>query len=74
MGLMNTYYYVNNKAQPTGEHEVHAGGCAYLAFIESSTPLGPHVGCHSALAAARTRYPHWVIDGCATCSAACHTR
>lgn len=65
-------YYVNNNPQPTGEHEVHEHGCPHLAFIRSSTPLGWHQGCRTAVMAARQRFAN--VDGCATCSPVCHTR
>ena len=29
-------YYVNNKAQSNGDHEVHKAGCPYLLLIRSN--------------------------------------
>lgn len=63
-------YYVNDNAQPTGEHEVHKEGCRY--FPSNRTYLGAFVNCRDAVAKARTKYSN--VDGCATCSPACHAR
>lgn len=65
-------YYVNNNAQSTGEHEVHKTGCAYLPQIHSKTILGSFSNCRDAVQAARRHHNN--VDGCATCSPACHTR
>lgn len=65
-------YYVNDNAQPTGEHEVHRDGCTWLAEIISKTALGYHSSCHGAVSKARTIYSN--VDGCKTCSEDCHTR
>lgn len=66
------YYYVNNNAQKTGEHEVHADGCLWLAVMDSKTSLGWHESCRTAVVAARQHFLK--VDGCATCSPACHVR
>ncbi len=36
----NIKYYVNKKAQSTGEHEVHRSDCGHLPNIENRTLLG----------------------------------
>lgn len=64
-------YYVNDNAQANGDHEVHHEKCPYLPKIHSTTPLGEHSSCHSAVRAARRYYTQ--VDGCATCSNDCHT-
>ena len=65
-------YYVNDNAQPTGEHEVHSEYCKYLPFIKSKTDLGYHSGCYSAVRKAQQYYLN--VDGCAECSELCHKR
>jgi len=64
-------YYVNDTAQPNSDHEVHVEGCYWLSLARSTTALGYHVSCSSAVVAARRYY--FRSNGCATCSAACHT-
>ena len=65
-------YYVNDNPQPTGEHEVHQEDCFWLNLATSSTSLGDHSSCHTAVRAARSYYSD--VDGCAHCCEACHTR
>ena len=38
-------YYVNDNAQPNGDHEVHREGCAWLPRLENRTALGDHHRC-----------------------------
>jgi len=65
-------YYVNDTPQPlSGDHEVHVEGCYWLSLARSTTPLGYHLSCTTAVAAARRKYLR--SNGCATCSAECHT-
>lgn len=66
------YYYVNQNAQPTGEHEVHKRGCPVFPAEENLTYLGNFKTCHPAVRKARKHYTN--VDGCAFCSEACHTR
>lgn len=65
-------YYVNDTAQPTGEHEVHRSDCDHLPAQSNRTYLGDHVTCQSAVKAAKQHYAD--VDGCYHCSRACHTR
>jgi hypothetical protein len=65
-------YYVNDNAQPTGEHEVHMEGCVWLAKVKSATYLGVYGDCHVAVKEARKKYVD--VDGCATCCSACNTK
>ena len=65
-------YYVNDHAQPSGEHEVHREGCVWLAKAKSTTYLGDFTNCASAVSKAKTIYSN--VDGCKTCSPECHTR
>lgn len=64
------YYYVNDHAQASGDHEVHRSDCYYVQFIESKTFLGSFLSCGPAVAVAKTIYP--TADGCAYCSPACN--
>ncbi|WP_373033336.1 hypothetical protein [Sulfurovum sp.] len=63
-------YYVNNNAQPTGEHEVHHEDCRFLPT--QRTHLGYFASCNQAMTAAIRFYRN--VDGCKFCSPACHTR
>ncbi|HDY99748.1 MAG TPA: hypothetical protein ENH72_14865 [Pseudomonas sabulinigri] len=62
-------YFVNKNAQSNGDHEVHKSGCNWMPHYKIA--LGPHLGCYSAVLAARTHYPQ--SNGCAFCSPLCHT-
>lgn len=67
------YYYVNDNAQPTGEHEVHQSDCAWLAYVNSKTLLGYYDNCKDAVKESKNR--HYVnSDGCYYCCPSCHTR
>ena len=65
-------YYVNDNAQPTGEHEVHKEGCKYLKEIISKTDLGNHYTCKEAITAAKKKYSN--VDGCYYCCNDCHKK
>ncbi|MEZ7196874.1 hypothetical protein [Pseudodesulfovibrio karagichevae] len=65
-------YYVNKKAQPTGEHEVHTSLCSNKPLPENSIYLGEFPTCHGAIAKAREYYEE--VDGCYFCCRECHTR
>ena len=65
-------YYVNDNAQPNGDHEVHREGCAWLPRPENRTSLGDHGTCRTAVVAARRIYPQ--ANGCYHCSRDCHTQ
>lgn len=62
-------YYVNQVAQPNGDHEVHKSTCSYLP--NNRTYLGEFASCTPAVALAKTKYPK--SNGCYWCSSACHT-
>ncbi|MXW19488.1 MAG: hypothetical protein F4X96_10060 [Gammaproteobacteria bacterium] len=64
-------YFVNDRAQHNGDHEVHREDCPYLPQIVSKTYVGEHLWCGPAVAAAKLKYPQ--SNGCATCSTDCHT-
>lgn len=64
-------YYVNNKAQANGDHEVHKDGCLYLPIIVSKEDLGYHNNCFSAVRKAKTI--HSKPNGCFHCCNECHT-
>ena len=64
-------YYVNQTAQPNGDHEVHRQGCYWLSLVSSKLYLGDFLTCGPAVAAAKRIYP--TANGCAHCSPLCHT-
>lgn len=64
-------FYVNNQSQPNGDHEVHEKGCYWLGLANSTSDLGEHATCRTAVAAAKAIYP--TANGCATCAPVCHT-
>ena len=64
-------YYVNDRAQANGDHEVHKDGCYWLKLAVSTTYLGQHYGCSTAVAKAKTIYRQ--SNGCKYCSPICHT-
>lgn len=65
------YYYVNNQAQPNGDHEVHVHGCYWLAIAKDTKFLGDFSSCGPAVAEAKKTWPR--SNGCAHCSPTCHT-
>jgi hypothetical protein len=65
-------YYVNMKAQPTGEHEVHRSTCSYLPAKENLRYLGDFYDCFDAIIEAKKWYA--TVDGCAHCCRECHQR
>jgi hypothetical protein len=65
-------YCVNKQAQRNGDHEVHKKGCTYWPSAQNVHPLGRFATCRDAVAAARAYY--FQVNGCATCSRACHTQ
>lgn len=62
-------YYVNNRAQANGDHEVHTTGCIYMP--SDTTYLGEFSSCAPAVAEAKKTYRQ--SNGCKTCSNSCHT-
>ena len=67
--MASGYYVVNRIAQANGDHEVHVQGCNY--FPSQYISLGYHLGCSSAVAAARTHFAQ--SNGCYWCSRECNT-
>lgn len=68
-------YYVNRKAQPNGDHEVHDKAACPPQFFPSSENalyLGSYSTCAQAVQAARTYFSQ--VNGCIYCSPACHTQ
>jgi hypothetical protein len=65
-------YYVNDRAQYNGDHEVHDDDCRYLPFSNNRTYLGQFSNCRSAVTEAK-KY-HKQANGCKTCSNECHTQ
>lgn len=64
-------YYVNDDPQSNGDHEVHKSGCYWLRKAKSTTPLGNHTNCRSAVRKAKQIYPD--SNGCYYCSRPCNT-
>lgn len=64
-------YYVNDKAQSNGDHEVHTQSCQYYDQIASKTYLGDFQSCAPAVREAKRIYAQ--SNGCFYCSPACHT-
>ncbi len=62
-------YYVNNRAQSNGDHEVHSYGCIY--FPSDKKYLGEFSSCAPAVTEAKKTYAR--SNSCKTCSNACHT-
>ncbi len=62
-------YYVNTRAQPNGDHEVHVDGCSWKP--QDATYLGSYASCQPAVAQARLTYR--TANGCYYCCYACHT-
>ena len=68
-------YYVNDNAQPNGDHEVHRSdgypACPTPAAPHNQHALGWHQSCQGAVAQARRE--GYNANGCANCSLECHT-
>jgi hypothetical protein len=64
-------YYVNDRAQTNGDHEVHDESCRYLPSVEHRTYLGNYTNCRDAVREARRKYSQ--VNGCYYCSRECHT-
>jgi hypothetical protein len=65
-------YYVNDRAQANGDHEVHDHYCQYLPLLPNRTYLGEFSNCRDAVIEA-TKH-HRQVNGCKTCSSECHTQ
>jgi len=65
-------YYVNQKAQPNGDHEVHKEGCPFMPNEANRQYLGDFPSCHGAVKAARRYFPQ--VNGGKFCSPQCHTQ
>jgi hypothetical protein len=64
------YYYVNQNAQPNGDHEVHKQDCRFLP--ENRTYLGDFDNCRDAVHEAKKHYSQ--VNGCRFCATECHTQ
>jgi len=62
-------YYVNNRAQFNGDHEVHKDTCQHLPHDRKY--LGKFATCVEAVTEAKKVYQK--SNGCITCSRECHT-
>ena len=63
-------YFVNEVAQPNGDHEVHQFGCYYLELARRKRDIGEHDTCVTAVDTAKRFYPK--ANGCSYCSRPCH--
>lgn len=51
-------FFVNNTAQAVSrDHEVHEEGCYWLGLAYSTSDLGYHPSCSTAVAQAKLLYP-----------------
>ncbi len=67
-----TKYYVNDNAQPTGEHEIHEESCWFLPVLKNRRYLGEFFSFADAKKAAEQLYDN--VDGCAYCCPEGHTK
>ena len=65
-------YYVNDRAQANGDHEVHVDSCYYLPSPINQKHLGTFGTCADAVIAAKKYYAQ--VNGCVTCCPSCHTQ
>ena len=63
-------YYVNKKAQPNGDHEVHKAGCYNVPSPQNAQHLGQFTNCFGAVAESQKHFRQ--TNGCAFCCRACH--
>lgn len=64
-------YYVNERAQANGDHEVHTETCSFLPASDNRKYLGDHGSCPPAVRKAKQIYAR--ANGCSYCSRPCHT-
>jgi hypothetical protein len=64
-------YYINNKAQSNGDHEVHTQNCMYIPNEANRKYLDEFDNCKDAVKEAKKTYSQ--SNGCNTCSNTCHT-
>jgi hypothetical protein len=65
----------NRNVQLNGDYEVHntTTGCKFMPLLENQIPLGNHLTCLGAVAAARVSWTNERINGCYYCCNPCHT-
>jgi len=63
-------YYVNTKAQPNGDHEVHRASCNWLPSEENRKYLGVFATSQEAVKEAKKYYAK--ADGCYHCCPESH--
>ena len=64
-------FYVNEDAQPNGDHEVHRRTCEFLPGIPNQKYLGDFEDCEPAVEEARNYFDQ--VNGCFFCARQCHT-
>ncbi len=65
-------YYVNKKAQDSGEHAVHKSICSYLPIKTNRKFLGEFTNCEDAVKRAQLHYPK--SNGCYYCIPECYKK
>ncbi|MXV50334.1 hypothetical protein GS399_05065 [Pedobacter sp. HMF7647] len=68
---MNNKYYVNDREQSNGDHEVHREDCDYLPTLTNRRYLGVFSDCRDAVTEAKKVFRQ--VNGCKFCSRLCHT-
>ena len=58
-------YYVNDRAQLYGDHEVHVTGCSWMPEMYNRTYLGEFASCGPAVLEAKKKYIQ--SNGCYYC-------
>ncbi|MCK9393251.1 MAG: hypothetical protein WCX30_02435 [Candidatus Paceibacterota bacterium] len=63
-------YYIDIKAQPNGDYEIHTKECTHLPIHKNIKYLGEFPNCKEALREAKKYYTE--ANGCYYCSSDCH--
>lgn len=64
-------YYVHDKTDDQGDHEVHVDGCDKMPSPLNRSFLGSFTNCTDAVKEAKKKYSK--SNGCYWCCRACHT-
>ena len=65
------FWYVDDIAQPNGDHLVHHDSCFELSLSPRKSLIGSFTNCRDALAKSRVQhYQH--SNGCPVCAPGCH--
>ena len=66
------HYFVCDKPQANGDHEVHKEDCTFCPGISNRTYLGFYENCKDAIVEALKKYS--LVNGCSKCSIDCHAK